>query len=657
MKKEAKGPVEGESSLVKEEQAVSIREYREFYRRSIDNPEEFWAEQARAIDWHRDWEKVLDFGNPPFARWFVGGETNLCYNAVDRHLEERGDQNALIYVSTEMDERREYTYRDLYAEVNAFAAALKELGVGRGDRVVIYMPMAVEAIFAMLACVRLGAIHSVVFGGFAAANLAVRIDDARPKVMVTANAGMRGGNVIPYKPLVDEALETAEFPPEHVVICRREIDAEMPAASGRGIDYAELRQRHAGAEVPVEWVESSEPSYILYTSGTTGTPKGVQRDTGGHAVALTASMKHVFASEPGETMFTASDIGWVVGHSYIVYAPLMYGMTSIVYEGLPIRPDPGIWWEIVERYGVATMFTAPTAIRALRKQDPEYMRKHDTSTLRNLFLAGEPLDEPTSRWVSENLGVTVRDNYWQTETGWPILSSSLPGLDPSTIKVGSAGFPCYGYDIRLAHEASGEEVGTDERGVLAIATPLPPGCMSTVWGDDERFVETYFSDFPEQQLYSTFDWATKDDEGYYFIMGRSDDVINIAGHRLGTREIEEAISDHDEVAEAAAVGVADEDKGQVVLAYVVPKDGGKVESEEGRSELEQSIKEIVANKIGAIARPSGIYFVDALPKTRSGKMLRRGIQAIAESRDPGDLSTIENPAAMESVRAAVPGNG
>jgi propionyl-CoA synthetase len=657
VKKEAKGPVEGESSLVKEEQAVSIREYQEFYRRSIDNPEEFWAEQARAIDWHRDWEKVLDFGNPPFARWFVGGETNLCYNAVDRHLEERGHQNALIYVSTEMDERREYTYRDLYAEVNAFAAALKELGVGRGDRVVIYMPMAVEAIFAMLACVRLGAIHSVVFGGFAAANLAVRIDDARPKVMVTANAGMRGGNVIPYKPLVDEALETAEFPPEHVVICRREIDAEMPAASGRGIDYAELRQRHAGAEVPVEWVESSEPSYILYTSGTTGTPKGVQRDTGGHAVALTASMKHVFASEPGETMFTASDIGWVVGHSYIVYAPLMYGMTSIVYEGLPIRPDPGIWWEIVERYGVATMFTAPTAIRALRKQDPEYMRKHDTSTLRNLFLAGEPLDEPTSRWVSENLGVTVRDNYWQTETGWPILSSSLPGLDPSTIKVGSAGFPCYGYDIRLAHEASGEEVGTDERGVLAIATPLPPGCMSTVWGDDERFVETYFSDFPEQQLYSTFDWATKDDEGYYFIMGRSDDVINIAGHRLGTREIEEAISDHDEVAEAAAVGVADEDKGQVVLAYVVPKDGGKVESEEGRSELEQSIKEIVANKIGAIARPSGIYFVDALPKTRSGKMLRRGIQAIAESRDPGDLSTIENPAAMESVRAAVPGNG
>jgi propionyl-CoA synthetase len=635
---------------------VSIQEYREFYRHSIDNPEEFWTEQARAIDWYKDWEKVCDFGNPPFVRWFVGGETNLCYNAVDRHLEERGDQNALIYVSTETDERREYTYRDLYAEVNTFAAVLKELGVGRGDRVIIYMPMVPEAIFAMLACARLGAIHSVVFGGFAAANLAVRIDDAKPKIMVTANAGIRGGNVIPYKPLVDEAVDAAEFPPEHVVICRREIEAEMPTASGRGIDYAELRERHAGAEVPVEWMESSEPSYILYTSGTTGTPKGVQRDTGGHAVALVSSMKHIFASEPGETMFTASDIGWVVGHSYIVYAPLMYGMTSMVYEGLPIRPDPGIWWELVEQYGVNTMFTAPTAIRALRKQDPKYMQKHDTSTLRNLFLAGEPLDEPTSRWTSENLGVTVRDNYWQTETGWPILSSYMPGLDPSTIKVGAAGLPCYGYDIRLVHEASGEEVGSDERGILTIKPPLPPGCMSTIWGDDERFVETYFSDFPEQQLYSTFDWATKDDEGYYFIMGRSDDVINIAGHRLGTREIEEAISDHDEVAEAAAVGVADEDKGQAVLAYVVPKDSGKVESEEGRSELEQSIKEIVANKIGAIARPSGVYFVDALPKTRSGKMLRRGIQAIAESRDPGDLSTIENPAAMESVRAAAPGN-
>lgn len=635
---------------------MSIQEYREFYRRSIDSPEEFWAEQARAIDWHKGFEEVLAFSNPPFVKWFVGGETNLCHNAVDRHLEERTDQNALIYISTETEQRREYTYRDLYTEVNTFAATLKELGVGRGDRVIIYMPMVVEAIFAMLACARLGTIHSVVFGGFAAGNLAVRIDDAKPKVMITADAGMRGGNVIRYKPLIDEALDAAEYPPEHVVICRRGIDPDMTLVEGRDLDYAELRERHAGAEIPVEWVESSEPSYILYTSGTTGTPKGVQRDTGGHAVALVASMRHIFASKPGETMFTASDIGWVVGHSYIVYGPLLHGMTSIVYEGLPIRPDPSIWWEIVESYGVTTMFTAPTAIRALRKQDPKYMSKHDTSTLRNLFLAGEPLDEPTSRWVTETLGVTVRDNYWQTETGWPILSSSLPGLDPSTIKAGSAGFPCYGYDARLINEETGEEAGIDERGILAIVPPLPPGCLSTIWGDDQRFIETYFSDFPGQQLYSTFDWGVRDDEGYYTIMGRSDDVINVAGHRLGTREIEEAISDHEDVAEAAAIGVADEDKGQAVFAYVVPKDGGKVESKDGRSELEQSIKEIVASRIGAIARPSAVYFVDALPKTRSGKMLRRSIQALAEHRDPGDLPTIEDPSALDSVRAAVSGH-
>jgi propionyl-CoA synthetase len=350
-------------------------------------------------------------------------------------------------------------------------------------------------------------------------------------------------------------------------------------------------------------------------------------------------------------MFTASDIGWVVGHSYITYAPLLYGMTSIVYEGLPIRPDPGIWWRIVEEHKVSTMFTSPTAIRALRKHDPKYMREYDTSSLRKLFLAGEPLDEPTSRWVSETLETSVRDNYWQTETGWPILSSMLPGLEDAPLKAGSAGFSCYGYDVRLVHEETGEEVGANERGVLTIVPPLPPGCMSTVWGDDERFVETYFSDFPKQ-LYSTFDWAMKDDEGYHFIMGRSDDVINVAGHRLGTREIEEAISDHGEIAETAVVGVKDEYKGQAVFAYVVPKDGEKVKSEDGRSELEQSIKDIVDKKVGPIARPASIHFVEALPKTRSGKMLRRSIQALAEGRDPGDLSTLEDPTALESVRAA-----
>lgn len=625
---------------------MSIEEYREFYRRSVEEPERFWAEQARFIDWHQEFDEVLDFSNPPFAKWFVGGETNLCHNAVDRHLAERSGQNALVYVSTETEERYSYTYRELYEEVNALAAALRELGVGRGDRVIIYMPMTPEAIFAMLACVRLGAIHSVVFGGFAAPSLASRIDDARPKAMITADAGMRGGNVVRYKPLVDEALETAEHPPEHVIIRRRGLDEDMPVTEGRDLDYAGLREKHLGAEVPVQWVESSEPSYILYTSGTTGTPKGVQRDTGGYAVALASSMKHIFDSEPGETMFTASDIGWVVGHSYIAYAPLLYGMTSIVYEGLPIRPDPGIWWQIVQDYGVNTMFTSPTAIRALRKQDPSYMTAHDTSSLRKLYLAGEPLDEPTSRWASESLGVSVRDNYWQTETGWPILAAMLPGLEDATLKPGAAGLPVHGYSLKILNEETGNEAGSNERGVLTIEPPLPPGCMSTIWGDDQRFVDTYFRDFP-RQVYSTFDWATRDEDGYYFIMGRSDDVINVAGHRLGTREIEEAISDHDEVAEAAAVGVKDEYKGQVVFAYVVPRN-----PDNAGAELEQSVKDIVDKRVGAIARPSAVHFVEALPKTRSGKTMRRGIQALAESRDPGDLSTLEDPAALESVRAS-----
>jgi propionyl-CoA synthetase len=628
---------------------LSVRDYEAFYRRSIEDPEGFWAEQARMIDWNKGWDEVLDYSNPPFARWFVGGETNLCHNAVDRHLEARGDQDALVYISTETGERATYTFRELHDEVCTFAAVLRDLGVVRGDRVVIYMPMMAEAIFAMLACVRLGAIHSVVFGGFAATNLATRIDDARPKVMVSANAGMRGGNVIEYKPLVDEAIELSEFPPESVVICRRDIEAAVPEAGGRALDYAELRGRHAGEEVPVEWVESGEPSYILYTSGTTGAPKGVQRDTGGHAVSLRASMEHVFDARPGETMLTASDIGWVVGHSYIVYGPLLYGMTTIVYEGLPIQPDPGIWWKIIQDHGVTTMFTAPTAIRALRKQDPAYMREYDTSTLRNLFLAGEPLDEPTSSGISEALGVSVRDNYWQTETGWPILSSSLPGLDASTIKVGSAGFPCYGYDVRLMHEETGEEVGVGERGIVALKPPLPPGNMSTVWGDDERFVETYFSDFPGQ-VYSTFDWGLRDEEGYYYVMGRSDDVINISGHRLGTREIEEAISGHPEVAEVAAVGVKDEDKGQVVFAYVVPKNSDAID-EEGEKELEQSVKYVVDEKVGAIARPAAVYVVDALPKTRSGKLLRRSIQAIAEGGDPGEVPTIEDPSALDGIKS------
>jgi propionyl-CoA synthetase len=625
---------------------VSIEEYESFHRSSLEDREAFWTEQAGRIEWRRDFDEVLDFSNPPFTRWFVGGETNLCHNALDRHLPERADQDAIVYVSSETGEKRVYTYRELYREVNALSAGLTDIGVGRGDRVIIYMPMTAEAVFAILACVRIGAVHSVVFGGFAAGSLAKRIDDAKPKAMISADAGMRGGNVVRYKPLVDEACETAEHPPEKVVIYDRGLDEGFSKVEGRDLDYAGLREKHWGSEVPVEWLESSEPSYILYTSGTTGTPKGVQRDTGGYAVALAASMEHVFDTKAGETFFTASDVGWVVGHSYIVYAPLLCGMTSIVYEGLPVRPDAGIWWRIVEEYGVNTLFTSPTAIRALKKHDPAHMTNHDTSSLRKLYLAGEPLDEPTSRWVSESLGTDVRDHYWQTESGWPILSSMNPGLEDDAATPGSAGFPCAGYDIRLMHEETGEEVGAGERGIVAIKAPTPPGFMSTVWGDDERFVETYFRDFPDKDLYSTFDWATREEDGRYFIMGRSDDVINVAGHRLGTREIEEAISGHPEVAETAVVGVKDDYKGQAVLAYAVPKD-----SERAGPELEKSVKDLVDDRLGKIARPKSVFFVDALPKTRSGKMLRRSIQALAEGRDPGDLSTLEDPSALESVKA------
>lgn len=626
---------------------MTLEEYRSFHRSSLDDREGFWNEQAKLIDWHRDFDEVMDYSKPPFTKWFTGGETNLCHNMLDRHLEERGEQPAIVYVSSETEEKRTYTYREVYDEVNALAAGLSELGVAKGERVIVYMPMVPEALFAMMACVRLGAIHSVVFGGFAAASLAKRIDDARPRAMITADAGMRGGNVINYKPLVDEACELAKSPPENVIIFNRGLDKEMSVTEGRDVDYAELREKHLGAEVPVTWVESSHPSYVLYTSGTTGTPKGVQRDTGGYAVALASSVRQVFGAEPGETFFCASDVGWVVGHSYIVYAPLLAGMTTVVYEGLPVRPDAGIWWRIVEEFGVSTMFTSPTAIRALKKQNPSYMTAHDTSSLRKLFLAGEPLDEPTSRWASESLGVSVRDNYWQTETGWPILSAMQPGLDDEPVVAGSAGFACAGYDLQLMHEETGKPVNEPgERGILTIKAPTPPGFMSTVWGDDERFVETYFQDFPGGESYSTFDWATQDEDGRYFIMGRSDDVINVAGHRLGTREIEEAISDHPDVAETAAVGVKDEYKGQEIIAYVIAKDSGKV-----GAELAESVKEIVVKKVGKIARPKHIHFVDALPKTRSGKMLRRSIQALAESRDPGDLSTLEDPSALEGIKA------
>ena len=626
--------------------------YKQFHSRSIKDRESFWRSEADAIDWQTPFSAVLDYTKPPFARWFVGGRTNLCHNAIDRHLATRGSQKALIYISTETGESRTYTYAELHAEVNRFAAALKGEGVDRGDRVLIYMPMIAEAAFAMLACARIGAIHSVVFGGFAAASLATRIDDAKPKVMITSDAGMRGGKAVPYKHLVDEAIRLASHPPKKVIIVNRGIDKAMATVTGRDLDYAELRARHTGADVPCEWLESSEPSYILYTSGTTGKPKGVQRDTGGHAVALASSMQRIYCIGPGDTMFTTSDIGWVVGHSYIVYGPLIAGATTIVYEGLPIRPDPSIWWKIVAENNVKTMFSSPTAIRVLKKQDTKYMKQHDLSSLKYLFLAGEPLDEPTARWASDALGVPIVDHYWQTETGWAILSA-VPGVEDTPRKFGSPSFAVYGYDVRLLREGSGEEAGADEKAVLTIMPPLPPGCMTTVWGDDARFVKTYFSDFGTKLAYSTFDWATRDKDGYYFVLGRTDDVINVAGHRLGTREIEEAVQAHSGIAEVAVVGVADALKGQIPVAFAVVKDPAKVATPETAAAMRKEVMDTVDRQLGAIARPGAVHFVSLLPKTRSGKLLRRSIQALAEGRDPGDLTTIEDPAALEQIRAAL----
>ncbi|MGZ5048389.1 MAG: propionate--CoA ligase [Usitatibacter sp.] len=626
--------------------------YKDFYKRSLDDPEGFWAAEARRIDWHKPFGKVLEYAKPPFRKWFVGGETNLCYNAVDRHVRDRGDQAALVWISTEVNQTRTFSYGELYGEVNRFAAILRELGVGKGDRVLIYMPMTPEAVFAMLATVRLGAIHSVVFGGFAAASLAARIDDAAPRVIVTSDAGMRMGRMIALKPLVDEAIKLAASPPKHVLVVDRGIDPNASLMAGRDVDFGQAREKHRGVEVAVQWLESNEPSYILYTSGTTGKPKGVLRDTGGYAVALAASMQNIFCSKPGETFFCTSDIGWVVGHSYIVYGPLINGSTTIMYEGVPMRPDAGVWWKIVHDYKVTSMFSSPTAIRVLKKQDPAWMKKYDTSTLRYLFLAGEPLDEPTARWVSEALGAQIVDNYWQTESGWPILTA-CPGIEDTPRKFGSPSFAAYGYRLKLKHEETGKEVAADEKGVLCIVPPLPPGAMSTIWGDDARYVSTYYGSFADEMVYTTFDWATRDADGYYFVLGRTDDVINVAGHRLGTREIEEAVQAHPNVAEVAVVGIADALKGQVPIAFAVVKDASKTASPELAAAHEKEIMATVDRELGAIGRPSKICFVTLLPKTRSGKLLRRSIQAICEGRDPGDLTTIEDPGALGQIRDAI----
>ena len=622
--------------------------YEELYRRSIEQPEAFWAEQAQAIDWRVPPRQILDDSNPPFRRWFVGGETNLCHNAVDRHLAERADQLALVAVSTETNLTREISYRELHREVNTFAAALKSLGVGRGDRVVVYMPNMAEAVFAMLACARIGAVHSVVFGGFAAHNLALRIDDAEPKLLICADAGMRGGKVIAYKPLVDAACAAAKSPPPKVLVVGRGLDPDHARVPGRDVDYADLRARHDGEQVPVEWLESNEPSYLLYTSGTTGKPKGVQRDVGGYAVAMALSMWAIYDVRAGQTMFSTSDVGWAVGHSYNVYGPLIAGATSVLYEGLPTNPDAGIWWQLCEKYGVRTMFSSPTAIRVLKKQDPAWLKKYDLSALQWLFLAGEPLDEPTAQWISGGLGKTVIDNYWQTETGWPVLTL-MPGVELKPVKFGSPGLPSPGYRLRVIDEISGNDAAPNEKGVLVIVPPLPPGCMTTVWRDDARFRSSYFSHFREL-LYSSLDWAVRDEDGYTFILGRTDDVINVAGHRLGTREIEESVSTHPGVAEAAVVGVQDELKGQVPVVFATLKAAA---DETARRATAAEMQQRVVDTLGGVARPARVYIVNALPKTRSGKLLRRSLQALAERRDPGDLSTLDDPNALEECRKAL----
>ncbi|SEP13289.1 propionyl-CoA synthetase [Luteibacter sp. UNC138MFCol5.1] len=621
--------------------------YEDAWRRSVDDPEGFWGEQAKLIHWETPPARILDATHPPFRRWFVGGTTNLCHNAVDRHLDTRGDQLAIVAVSTETNTTREITYRELHREVNAFAAILVSLGVGRGDRVVIYLPNIAEATFAMLACARIGAIHSVVFGGFAAHNLALRIDDAGPALLICADAGMRGGKVIPYKPLVDAALREANAAPAHVLVVDRGLDPAMERQPGRDLDYATLRERHLDTDVPVVWLESNEPSYLLYTSGTTGKPKGVQRDVGGHAVALALSMTTIFDLRPGQTILCTSDVGWAVGHSYNVYGPLIGGCTAILYEGVPTSPDPGIWWRLCETYGVRTMFSSPTAIRLLKKQDAAWLSRYDLSALKWIFLAGEPLDRPTYEWLTAGTGKTVIDNYWQTETGWPALSL-MPGLDLKPVKPGSPGFPTFGYRMRVIDEATGEEKPAGEKGVLVIEPPLPPGCLTTIWRDDERYRRSYFGHFSEC-LYSSLDWAVRDADGYFFILGRTDDVINVAGHRLGTREIEESVASLGAVAEVAVVGIVDELKGQVPAVFATLRQGVTDDPRDVARAMERRVVEL----LGSLARPACVYVVGALPKTRSGKLLRRSLQALIQGTDPGDLSTLDDPNALDEVRRAI----
>ena len=624
--------------------------YDEVYSRSLSDPDGFWGEAAQSIHWEKTWDRVLDDSNPPFYRWFAGAELNTCYNALDRHVEAgRGDQAALIYDSPVTDTKRTYSYKELTDEVARFAGVLAGLGVTKGDRVIIYMPMVPEAPIAMLACARLGAIHSVVFGGFSSKELATRIEDAKPKVMVAGSCGIEPNRVVKYKPLLDEAIELSSHKPDNCVLLQREQEPGT-LVEGRDVGWAEaMAAAQPHACVPVA---ATDPLYILYTSGTTGIPKGVVRDNGGHAVAMHWSMKNVYGMEPGEVFWAASDVGWVVGHSYIVYAPLIYGCTTVMFEGKPVgTPDAGAFWRVISEHKVSVMFTAPTAFRAIKRVDSnaEFLKKYDMSHYRALFLAGERCDPDTLKWAQDILGVPVIDHWWQTETGWAI-ASNLMGVEELPVKPGSPTKAVPGYDVQILDE-DGKEQEAGEIGRIMIKLPLAPGCLPTLWQNDDRYVESYLS--AEPGYYLTGDAGMKDEDGYLFIMSRIDDIINVAGHRLSTGGMEEVLSSHPDVAECAVIGAADKLKGELPLGMVVLKDG----ADRAIPDILEDLVRLVREKIGPVAAFKKVTVVDRLPKTRSGKILRGTMKAIADGQEYKMPATIDDPAILGEIEEALQGIG
>jgi propionyl-CoA synthetase len=620
------------------------------YRRSLEDPEGFWAEAAAAIDWEEPWERVLDDSRAPFYRWFTGGRLNTCHNAVDRHVEAgRADQLALIHDSPVTGTTSTFTYRELRDAVARFAGALAAEGVGHGDRVVIYMPMVPETVIAMLACARIGAVHSVVFGGFAAPELASRIEDAAPKVVVSASCGIEPAGIVAYKPLLDAAIALVEAKPDRCIVLQRpELEAEL--RPDQDVDWEEAVSRAAAVDcVPVE---ATDPVYILYTSGTTGQPKGIVRDNGGHAVALAWTMRHVYGVGPGEVYWAASDLGWAVGHSYIVYAPLFHGCTTVLFEGKPVgTPDAGAFWRVISDHGVGTLFTAPTAFRAIRQQDPEgsHIGRHDLGRFRALFLAGERCDPETLRWAEEQLGVPVIDHWWQTETGWPITANCL-GIERLPVVPGSTARAVPGWDVRVL-DGEGEELPREQIGALAVKLPMPPGSSPTLWNAEDRYREVYLSAFPG--YYQTADAGYFDENGYLFVMSRTDDIINVAGHRLSTGAIEEVLAAHPDVAETAVIGVADELKGQLPVGFLVLKAG--VDRDE--SEIASEVVQLVRERIGPIASFKTAVVVARLPKTRSGKIVRGTMRRIADGEDYTTPATIDDPATLDEIGEALRGIG